>query len=296
MLIKRKTRTSGPLRTQRRGGFKRIIAPLSSVLALTTFSTLGVVANGPAGPASAATKPAAAVSTPKGWRLAFSSNFSGSGVNTNIWGECYPWANASVGCTNFGNTADQEYEWYQESQVQVKNGVLDLVAQREPTNGENAQGQPEEYDCRSGMVTTFPGFQFEYGAIRITARLAYGLGLWSAFWLAAADEQWPPEVDILEHWSSETVSKAYLHPVSGPRQGGQLSIPNADQGWHTFSLSWTKTRLTWWFDGKQVMTTTTGIPQQAMYLILNLADDNNSAGGCNGSLEIKSVYIWQQIN
>jgi hypothetical protein len=30
-----------------------------------------------------------------------------------------------------------------------------------------------------------------------------------------------------------------------------------------------------------------------MYLIANLAVDNAQAGGCSGSLQVKSVKIWQ---
>jgi beta-glucanase (GH16 family) len=64
-------------------------------------------------------------------------------------------------------------------------------------------------------------------------------------------------------------------------------------GWHTFGLYWTKTELVWTYDGKQVFATSTGVPQQNMYLIANVADDNTGPGSCSGSLDIKSVKVWQ---
>jgi beta-glucanase (GH16 family) len=232
-------------------------------------------------------------SPPASWKLTFNPSFTGTTLDSAVWDTCYPWDTSSSGCTNFGNTSDEDKEWYLSSQDQVSGGVLHLVAQREPTPGSDQQGAPKEYACRSGMVTTDPGFRFEYGYVQVVAKLPFGKGLWPALWLAAANEKWPPEIDIEEHWHTDPFERVYLHPTVGPRQGGEVSTPNLAVGWHTFTLSWTKTRLSWYYDGKQVFTTTTDIPQQSMYLIANLAVDDASPGGCSGSLLIKSVKVWQ---
>jgi len=232
----------------------------------------------------------ATVNPPKSWRLAFSSSFSGSRLNSATWATCYPWA--PKGCTNFGND-DEEKEWYLASQARVENGVLNLIAQREPTSGLAQDGKPLEYDCRSGMVTTYPGFRFEYGFVQVTARIPFATSLWPAFWLAAANKVWPPEIDLLEHWDSQSYGSVYLHPTSGIRQGGRVATPDLAKGWHTFALSWTKSRLTWYYDGQQVLTTTTGIPRQAMYFIADLAVYSATPGHCSGSLLVKSVDVWQ---
>lgn len=235
----------------------------------------------------------APVSPPSSWTLAFDPSFAGDTLDTGIWGTCYPWESSS-GCTNFGNTTDAENEWYQPSQVQVSGGVLHLVAQHEATAGLTKTGATKQYACRSGMVTTYNGFHFEYGYVQIVAKVPLGNGLWSALWLAAANEQWPPEVDILEHWHYATEGKVYLHPTSGARQGGPVNMPDlSDGGYHTFSLMWTPTRLTWYYDGYEVFSTTTGVPQQSMYLIMNLANDQTLPGNCSGSFDIESVKIWQ---
>lgn len=239
-----------------------------------------------AGPANDAT-PAPA----RGMTLKFDATFAGSQLNTQVWGTCYPWATG--GCTNFGNTSDPEQEWYQAPQDQVSGGVLHLVAQRVPTAGLDKQGAAKEYACRSGMVTTYPSLQFRYGYVQVTAQVPFGKGLWPALWLAAANQQWPPEIDMLEHWGSQPNGTVYLHPLSGARQGGEISTPNLASGWHTFGVAWSKTKLTWYYDGAQVLSTTVGVPQQDMYLIANLADDIAGAGACSGSLLIKSVEVWQ---
>src|SRR5262249_26962676 len=145
------------------------------------------------------------------WKQTFSATFSGSRLNTSVWGTCYPWESQS-GCANLGNSS-LEYQWYTPSQDQVQDGALHIVAKKEPTVGGG-----RTYDYQSGLVTTFPGYQFQYGYIEVEARVPSATGLWSALWLAAANEQWPPEIDILEHWDAQDKYWQYYHPADAPRE------------------------------------------------------------------------------
>lgn len=247
---------------------------------------------------TATASPAAANSTsseltvPAGWKLTFDPSFSGSTLDTSTWATCYDWATSpSVGCNN---NPTEEKEWYVPSQVQVSDGLVNLVAQQEQTQGLSTSGASETYSCRSGMITSKPGFNFTYGLISITAKLPYGPGLWPALWLAATNDDWPPELDIMEHWYSEPQYKVYDHTVGTEYIGGPVPTPgNLSAGFNTFSLLWTADRVTWYVDGTQVFTTTDDVPQQAMYFIANVADDSTAVGACNGTMQISSVKVWQ---
>ncbi len=261
-------------------------------MALTAVASAAVLGGGPARATATAQPRPALASLTAGMRLAFSPSFGGTRLNTKIWGTCFWWA-PKAGCTNFGNGAEEK-QWYLAAEDQVRTGTLLLVAQHKPTAGLTASGQRTTYTCRSGMVTTDPGFHFKYGLVQITARIPYNTGLWPGLWLAAANHKWPPEIDILEHWHFDKQAKVYLHPATGPRQGGPVYTPgNLSRGWHNFRLNWTKSRLTWSIDGIQVFTTTKNIPQQPMYLVVTLADDSTVAGSCTGTLAIKSVKVWE---
>jgi beta-glucanase (GH16 family) len=225
----------------------------------------------------------------------FSATFTGHKLDTAIWGTCYPWMNLPSGCTNFGNGSGIQ-EWYLPSQVRVTGGNLALVAQQIPTTGTDASGQPYQYPCRSGMVTTYPGFKFEYGFVQVEAWIPTGPGLWPAIWLAAANLSWPPEIDMLESFSGSAGahSAVYFHSAVGDQLTGQTLDPMITQGWHTISLSWTQNQLTYYIDDKVVMTVHQGIPDQPMYLIANLAEWlPTAAGDCNGELLIRSVKVWK---
>jgi beta-glucanase (GH16 family) len=288
-------RHGAPRRHNRRRSPRTLIAAVSGALVIALAVGIGVLTTRPAShstPPETANHPkvTAKIAPPASWNLAFDASFPGSQLDTKTWATCFPWATG--GCTNYGNNGEDK-EWYQASQVQVSGGALHLVAQREPTAGLTQKGAAKEYACRSGMVTTFPSFRFEYGYVQVVAKVPFSNGLWPGLWLAAANKQWPPEVDLLEHWGTQADGKVYLHPTTGARQGGVVSTPGLASGWHTFTLYWTKSRLSWYYDGVQVFSTTTGVPQQSMYLIANLADYDTSAGTCSGQFSIKSVQVWQ---
>lgn len=231
-------------------------------------------------------------------RLIFNSDFVRTKLNPAVWSTCYPHMDFPSGCTNFGNG---EYEWYLPSQVVLSHGVLDLVAKQLRTEGRAQNGAPKAYVCRSGMVTTYPGFRFKYGYVRIVARLPNTEGLWSALWMGASSLQWPPEVDIIEDWGRGVQpTGVFFHPFRGPVLYEYPSLGDLSVGWHTFAIDWTRTKLTWFIDGKQILSTSKNVPQQPMYILADLAYTSTnlalieSGSGCHGTLAIKSIRVWQR--
>lgn len=236
-----------------------------------------------------------AVAPPKG-RPAFNATFSGTQLNTKVWATCYPprLFGEQNGCTNFLNK--EEAEWYLQSQVRVSGGVLNLMAKREATQGTSSPNGPtKEYSCRSGMISSYPSLQFKYGFVQVVAKVAHGNGLWPALWLASANLSYPPEIDMIESWGVNLLTAAYLHPLPAGTYRDRGLIPESlTTGWQTYSLSWTKSKLTFYVANKVVLTVTKSIPHQAMYFIANVAEYLPAkAGNCSGQMAIRSVKIWR---
>lgn len=263
---------------------------LSCLLAGCTGSA---PANGTSATAPVQPPPPYVAGRGSGWTLSFDAGFSGNRLNSRTWDTCYPWGSPD-GCTNFGNS--HEYEWYTPSQAQVYAGALHLVAQPVPIAGQASNGASKEYSFRSGMVTTFHSYRFQYGYVQVVARVPYATGLWPALWLAAANEQWPPEIDIMEHYGTQDGYSQHLHPVGLPVQGASESTPNLSSGWHTLGLYWSPDELIWYVDGSPVTSARIGVPHQPMYFIANLAvyqqaPENWGAG--SAALVLRSVKVWQ---
>jgi Glycosyl hydrolases family 16 len=235
---------------------------------------------------------ATAVTPPRG-NPEFNATFPGSRLNARVWDTCYPKAPhfpAHPGCTNYGN---REYEWYLPSQVKVSGGYLRLTARPAMTVGATSTGKAKVYECRSGMVTSYPGFRFKYGFVQVVADVPHAAGLWPALWLAAANGQFPPEIDLLESWGVDHLEAVFFHPV-GAAPDRRFFPVSLTRGWQTYSLSWTKSRLTFYVGNKAELTVTKRVPQQVMYFIANVAEYvSPKAGTCSGTMLIKSVKIWK---
>ena len=287
----------------------KLLIGLAAVIAIVLWAT-GVFGNrtpasstsasahlspSPSARAKSSSAPNGAAVQPKG-KPEFSAGFTGSSLDASAWATCYPWATGTTGCTNFGN---REFQWYLASEDHVSGGNLVLVARRTATAGTSKKGRYKKYDCRSGMVTSYPSLRFKYGYLQVVAKIPNKAGLWPALWLAAANGAWPPEIDMLEEWgatgSSSEKSGVFFHPAPlGTQQVVSYPPESLSVGWHTFGLLWTKKQLSWYIDGHLILRVTKKIPHQKMYFVADLAEfARPTAGDCDGSLIIHSVKLWR---
>jgi len=235
------------------------------------------------------------------WKLILSDGFTAPTLDSNLWNTCYPWfPDPSSGCTNFGNA---ELEWYLPSQVVVANGMLQLEAQRLPTLGTNVNGLTETYPWTSGMVTSFGHAAFTYGYVQVVARVPKGDGLWPALWLLPQSLAWPPEIDIMEVYGSSTTQVDFTNHTTATAQQTVTDHTGEDlaAGYHTYAIDWEPGSIIWYLDGQQTFAVSSGVPDQPMYLLANLALDGqpndvhpDASTPSSASFDIKSVNIWQR--
>jgi beta-glucanase (GH16 family) len=152
-------------------------------------------------------------------------------------------------------------QYYTPGNVVVQNGLLRLLSQKRDLGGKH---------YTSGAVTTEKKFSFLYGRIDVRARLPISKGYWPAIWLLSEGNE-HNEIDLMEllgkdpalvylttHQDQQQIDQ-YLHSVQGT---------DYSQGFHTFSLLWTASSLTFYIDGQQVGMTTRAVPHQRMYLLI----------------------------
>jgi beta-glucanase (GH16 family) len=244
------------------------------------------------------------------WSLIFRDEFNGSGLDTQKWTTCFWWGNG--GCTIATN---HELEWYQPQNAAIKNGVLELRAQREKI----ASTDGKFFPFTSGMVTTGresdnrsdpARFTFRYGYVEIRARVPAGKGLLPAFWLLPANNSSVPEIDVMEvlgHAPNELQMHYHFRTSSGDvtNQGTQFESPvSLADGWHTYGLDWEPDSITWYVDGVErwQYTDVGTISSTPMYLLLNLAVGGDWPGNPDDNTVFPSVFqidyvrVWQQNN
>lgn len=209
--------------------------------------------------------------------LVFSEEFDTNTLDTTKWNTSYLW-----GDELFINSEEQYYVDIKNDPdfgfdpFTVEDGKLTIEAIRTPDNlRDKAFGQP----YLSGVITSYDSFQFTYGYVEARARVPYGQGLWSAFWLLNAyyvDAK--PEIDIMEH-IGDNRDVAY-HTYHYYDENGDLhSTESLETGgldftsqFHTYAVEWLPGKIIFYIDGVERATINdSNVSSQSMYIIANTA-------------------------
>ncbi|MCU1368973.1 MAG: hypothetical protein JWO77_167 [Ilumatobacteraceae bacterium] len=238
------------------------------------------------------------------WTVDARDRFSSDSLDAEQWTTCYWWDDG--GCTNLGN---DEAEWYVPSAVTVADGHLRLEATES-----RSDHLSRSFGYESGMVTTGRSssslddparYAFTYGYVEVRFRTPAGAGLWPAIWMLPVTNESLPEIDLLEQYGDDTSTSSMTFHPDGP--GAEESVErryvhdtDLSEGWHTIGLQWTKGRLRWFLDGAQRFEVTGDrVPDQPMYLLLNLAVGGNAGHPpatthFPATFLIDEVTVWRQ--
>jgi beta-glucanase (GH16 family) len=227
--------------------------------------------------------PPASAQSPEipGWRLVWADEFQGTALDAARW-------NAESVAWPYNN----ELEYYLPQQATVQGGVLNIRAERRSFGGRNYV---------SARINTLGHFSQQYGRFEARMMLPAGQGYWPAFWLLPASQAWPPELDIMELVGSQP-STVYLTQHWGTSanvmsNGTTYTGPDDTTAYHRFAIEWSPTRIDWLVDGVVRFSTTSNIPQEPMYVLLNLAVGGNLPGNPTAATVFpKSMLVdWVRV-
>ncbi len=214
-----------------------------------------------------------------------------------------------VGGGGWGNNELQYYTEFDADNAWVENGVLTIKAIKENFGG-------REYT--SARLITKDKFEYRYGRLDARIKMAYGQGIWPAFWTMGenfSDVGWPAcgEIDIAEFTGGTATDNRIIANPIWDHNGSYASYPGnvylesgifADD-FHIFSLEWTTTSLRWYLDGVQFHVMTITDPalsefHKDFFILLNMAVGGNLPGAPDGTtvfpqaMEVDYVRLYKQ--
>jgi beta-glucanase (GH16 family) len=244
------------------------------------------------------------------WKLTFEDDFSGTKLDRRTWKTSDYWGNRTLA----GNA---ELQCYMPDAFQLDDGVLQIVAQRKRTSQDACFGAETDLEFTSGMISTAGCNRYDdqakcaldefaqlYGYFEMRARFPAGKGFWPAFWLLPAGGEWPPEIDIVE-WLGDSVRTAffafhYLDEGKQTSKSGRFDGQNFSEGFHTFAVDWQPEQIIWYVDGvERLRVNDPSVPDQPMYMIVNLAVGGNWPGSPDAStifpssMEVDYVRVYE---
>lgn len=135
---------------------------------------------------------------PEGYQLAWADEFNETGKpNPTYWSY------------EQGFVRNEELQWYQEDNAQLKNGLLHIESRREDVK--NDRFDPKNKDWRknrkfanytSSSINTNGKYSFKYGILEVKAKIDTARGMWPAIWTLGIDKPWPSngEIDVMEFY------------------------------------------------------------------------------------------------
>lgn len=227
-----------------------------------------------------------------------------------------------------GFVRNEEWQWYQEDNAFVENGVLVIEGRRETFPNPNYDSSSSNWRLNRPMVhytssclKTADKHSWTYGRFEIRAKIKAEEGLWPAIWTLGTGHEWPSggEIDIMEYYDGNILANAAW---AGARRwqaiwdASQTPVSsfgdsNWDQEFHTWTMDWTEEKIILYLDNQllnsislnktinQTGTLRNPFRENRHYLLLNLAIGGTKGGDPSHTkfpsrYEIDYVRVYQQ--
>ena len=188
------------------------------------------------------------------WSLTFADAFDRGSLDTEKWSVGYGW----------GRETDWTVERIEDSHVDVDDEADNLVL---------TVSNPDDYDgFYSGAVNTQDKHYQQHGYWEARVKIpSAARGLLPAFWMKPNDEDWPPEIDVLEFFSDTTTSHHNVHyeGCDGVKDDTGFSNPldaDAAEEFHVFGCEWNEEEVIWFVEDEEVARTSEGNGTDCKYL------------------------------
>ena len=159
-----------------------------------------------------------------------------------------------IGGNGWGNN-ELQYYTKRPDNAYITKGNLVIETKLEPYLGRN---------YTSARLITKNKAAWTYGKFEIRAKIPKGRGTWPAIWLLSSSDplHWPDdgELDIMEEVGFTpnvihgTAHNKLYNGANGKQKGGNITIADAQDSFHTYSIEWTTSEITWSVDGTTYFT------------------------------------------
>lgn len=183
---------------------------------------------------------------------------------------------------NDSEAHNNELQNYIASQVNMSGNTVKLTANK--TKSGYVSGKAESKTA------------FRYGTFSFRINNVKGMGLFPAVWLKPLNsENGYPEVDIYEAIGrAPNEINGVLHYIENGKKlnkNFQYKIPEKDvSNTYIIKFKWTPGKMVWYLNDKPLYTVTEHIPDEPMYMVINLAVGGNWPGNPDASTKFPASF------
>jgi beta-glucanase (GH16 family) len=242
------------------------------------------------------------------YKMVWNDEFEYSSVN-DIFDSPNPKWTPNAPWTNCFSSNGVTYGYYSREDMSLSNG--NIILKSKPHTARSCGGATVTQSVSELWSTYDEDYPdaltgakgFNYGIFEIKAKLPDIDGDYSAFWLwngywqsggnedshLSCREELPGwEIDVFEakknngkfdYFSTIQPNGNAVPSCTGCSVWYNFANSNPSNTFHTYTLAWTPTAITWFIDGVEIRTQTTGLVPFKLNLILGVFNWNNNSGG-----------------
>jgi len=250
---------------------------------------------------------------PKDYKLVWADEFNGHGSpDPEFWS------------FEKGFVRNEELQWYQEDNANLKNGYLEIQGKRKKfPNPEydslrkNWNKNQKFIEYTSSSIHTRGKKSFKYGILEVKAKIDTSSGMWPAIWTLGIEKGWPAngEIDIMEFYRIKNkpfilANFAWKGEIENVKWNSEKILfseftkndPIWIDNFHVSKMYWTKDYIQIYLDNEllnEIDLSKTTNPggfnpfQQPHYILLNLAIGSN--GGNPEKTKFPNSYIIDYV-
>jgi hypothetical protein len=222
-------------------------------------------------------------------QLTFSDEFEGEKLDLKKWLTNYYWGEKLL---KDRYSVESDLQAYTEKEnFEIRNSILKINTKSQRITGKvwsAAHGfSTKEFSYTSGLINSGTSFRQKYGVF--TAKIKLGdPNAKSSFWMLA--DKISPHIDICRTSKGKVWSDYFS--VKGTSAKASIGSRYAND-FFIFTLEWTSDKLVWKINDTVVLTQTSDVPQEPMYVLLAGGTDKPLNGMT--SMEIDWVRVYQPI-
>lgn len=218
--------------------------------------------------------------------LTFSDEFDGDKLDTKKWLTSYYWGDKLL---KDNYTVGNDLQAYTEKEnFEVRNSLLKIITKPQKKEGKawTAGGfKVHEFNYTSGIVNTGSSFRQKYGIFSAKVKLGNPAAK-SSFWMIS--DKITPHIDVCRTENGKVVADYFASPDK--RAKGSVGGKYAGD-FYIYTLEWTPDKLVWKINDTEVLTQTTNVPQEPMFI--NLSGGLDKPVNSMTTMEIDWVRVYQ---
>ncbi len=186
------------------------------------------------------------------WHLVFNDEFDGDSLDRSKWINYYPYTASGNDQCEFCRTHGDEGAVFTDTNLEVSNGTLKLIARRQTATWFSATR-----DYTSGLIHSTYNYKFMYGKFETRCKIPSGKGLGSAFWMFGGTGT---EIDVFEIHGDKPNHHAmgiikWHDQDFFARHDCAIDGIDFSLDFHVYSIEWDPFFITFYVDGEQVFLT-----------------------------------------